>query len=150
MGSCHWRRMMRELRFAHWEALQPLPRMEGSHSSSSSRDGARAQHHNKHWEALKLPVRRSPDQASSLPHAPDAGAGLLHQKLQMLDCCMLLRRQPEAGFVASRPCTARARSGQTSWLAHPPHRQEQLSMGLRPAAHHADARSVRRCWRKAA
>ena len=96
-GSCSdaspWHRTVRELRFAHWEALEALPRME------PDLDSVQAGRHNGHWEALQPPeggrLRR--------PAAPDLAACLLHQKLQLLDCCAFLRRHPEAGFVASQP-----------------------------------------------
>ena len=96
------RRMVRELRFAHWEALEPLPRMEHparSSSSASASAAAAIQQQNSHWDALLPPqsgsFKRRP------PPAPDLAAGLLHQKLQMLDCCVWLRAHAGAGFVAS-------------------------------------------------
>jgi hypothetical protein len=102
--------MVRELRFAHWEALEPLPRMEaasgsGSTGESSGAGGAGSlQSRNSLWEALLPP----PAHAAGLrqgrpPAAPDLAAGLLHQKLQMLDCCIWLRRHPGAAYVASPP-----------------------------------------------
>lgn len=85
------RRMVRELRFAHWEAHEQLPRMDGRTGSKSGDSGGSRQQ-NRHWQASKHP---------QAPEAPDLAAGLLHQKLQMLNCCTFLRKHPEAGFVVT-------------------------------------------------
>lgn len=90
--------MVRELRFAHWEAQEQLPRMRRRRAHVSQ--SAPGQQHNRHWDAIKHP---------QAPEAPDLAAGLLHQKLQMLNCCGFLRRHPEAGFVIA-PAVARQQS----------------------------------------
>ena len=80
-------RMLRELRFAHWEARVPLPRME-------PQGGAREGGPNSVWRAGVLV-----QQTGTLPDAPDLDACVLHQKLQMLNCCILIARHPEAAFI---------------------------------------------------
>ena len=80
-------RMLRELRFAHWEALVPLPRME---PQGAAHEGGP----NGHWQAGVLA-----QQAGASPDAPDLKACVLHQKLQMLNCCILVARHPEAAFI---------------------------------------------------
>lgn len=92
-------RLVRELRFAHWEAQEQLPRMTRTTDSGSATPSAQQQH-NQHWRAIRH---------AEPPDAPDLAAGLLHQKLQMLNCCTFLRRHPEAGFV-SVPAVARPES----------------------------------------
>ena len=79
--------MLRELRFAHWEARTPLPRME---PQGSLHEGGP----NGHWQAGVLA-----QQTGNLPDAPDLKACVLHQKLQMLNCCILVARHPEAAFI---------------------------------------------------
>ena len=91
-------RLVRELRFAHWEAQEQLPRMTRAASSSSASPSG--QQHNQHWRAIRH---------AQAPDAPDLAAGLLHQKLQMLNCCTFLCRHPEAAFVTA-PAVARPES----------------------------------------
>ncbi|BDA43382.1 Rab3 GTPase-activating protein catalytic subunit [Coccomyxa sp. Obi] len=86
-----WLRLVRELRFAHWEAQELLPRMTRTANSGSASPSGQQQH-NLHWRAIRH---------AQPPDAPDLAAGLLHQKLQMLNCCTFLRRHPEAAFVTA-------------------------------------------------
>ena len=88
-------RLVRELRFARWEARAPLPRMK-------TERGACLRGPNSHWQASVLA-----EMAGGMPGAPDLGACILHQKLQMLDCCIFLLRHPDAAFISlSLPSTA--------------------------------------------
>ena len=91
--------MLRELRFAHWEARIPLPRME---PQGSALEGSP----NSHWQAGVLA-----QQAGILPDAPDLKACVLHQKLQMLSCCILVARHPEAAFTTLSIPSAGSPSG---------------------------------------
>jgi hypothetical protein len=85
-------RFIRELRFAHWEALHPLPRMQ-----RQACKGAMGEH-NMHWHAVQAQAGMD-----DVPRDPDLSAGLLQQKLQMLDCCIFMSRYPHAGFVTAAP-----------------------------------------------
>ena len=87
-------RLVRELRFAQWEARAPLPRMK-------TQGATRLRGPNSHWQASVLA-----EMAGGLPDAPDLGACILHQKLQMLNCCIFLIRHPDAAFISlSLPST---------------------------------------------
>ena len=90
-------RMVRELRFARWETGAPLPRMRAQRV-------ARSEGPNSHWQASVLA-----EMTGGMPDAPDLGACILHQKLQMLNCCIFLIRHPDAAFISlSLPCTGAA------------------------------------------
>lgn len=108
------RRMVRELRFAQWEAHQPLPRMKAQRGAQQQRGP------NSHWWAGVLAGR-----AGGLPDAPDLRACILHQKLQMLDCCIFLSRHPDGGFITLNVPAAGPPSGGAlgtycfSWQAVP-------------------------------
>ena len=100
--------MLRELRFAHWEALIPLPRMEPQ--AVFHEGGA-----NSHWQTGVLA-----QQTGNLPDAPALKACVLHQKLQMLNCCILVARQPEAAFITlSIPSAGSPSGGQAVKLRMP-------------------------------
>ncbi|KAK9915450.1 hypothetical protein WJX75_009358 [Coccomyxa subellipsoidea] len=101
-----WVRMVRELRFAHWEAQEQLPRM-GRPKSHAAEAASGQQQNKRHWQTFKQ---------WQGPEAPDLAAGLLHQKLQMLNCCTFLRRHPEAGFVIA-PAVTRQQPAQTTAAA---------------------------------
>ena len=80
--------MVRELRFAQWEARAPLPRMKAT--GIAQQNGP-----NSHWGASVLA-----SMAGGMPDAPDLAACLLHQKLQMLNCCIFLIRHPDAAYIS--------------------------------------------------
>jgi hypothetical protein len=80
--------MVRELRFAQWEARAPLPRMKATGT-------AQQQGPNSHWGTSVLA-----SMAGGMPDAPDLSACLLHQKLQMLNCCIFLIRHPDAAYIS--------------------------------------------------
>ena len=87
-------RLVRELRFAQWEARAPLPRMK-------TQGATRLRGPNSHWQASVLA-----EMAGGLPDAPDLGACILHQKLQMLNGGIFLTRPPDAAFISlSLPST---------------------------------------------
>ena len=108
LGKCDYVlcRMVRELRFAHWEAQEQLPRM-GRPKSHAAEAASGQQQNKRHWQTFKQ---------WQGPEAPDLAAGLLHQKLQMLNCCTFLRRHPEAGFVIA-PAVTRQQPAQTTAAA---------------------------------
>ena len=98
-------RLVRELRFAQWEARAPLPRMK-------TQQGARLHGPNSHWQASVLA-----EMTGGMPDAPDLGACILHQKLQMLNCCIFLIRHPDAAFISlSLPSTGAASDAQSGTI----------------------------------
>ena len=91
--------MLRELRFAHWEARIPLPRMDPQGGSPGGGP-------NSHWQSGLLA-----QQTGNLVDAPDLKACVLHQKLQMLNCCILMARHSEAAFITLSTPSVGSRSG---------------------------------------
>ena len=75
-----WGRFARELRFSHWEPRMRLPRMPTDPDPGSD-----------------------PTHGARRPPQPDLRAGLLHQKLQVLDCCIALLRMPGLAFEPPLP-----------------------------------------------
>ena len=66
-----------------------------------TQQGARLRGPNSHWQASVLA-----EITGGMPNAPDLGACILHQKLQMLNCCIFLIRHPDAAFISlSLPST---------------------------------------------
>ncbi len=86
-----WSSVVRELRFSLWERGRRLPRP----SEGRAKGGRRGRG------------------AGGKPRLPDARASLLHQKLQMLDCCIAARaaaaeRAARAGAAAAEAAAAAA------------------------------------------
>lgn len=79
-----WLRFVRELRFAHWEPRERLPRMP---RPPAPRPGAGA----------------GAGPGSRAAPLPDLRAGLLHQKLQLLDHCIAVLRDPGSAFEPPPP-----------------------------------------------
>jgi len=100
-----WLRFVRELRFAHWEPRERLPRMP---RPPAPRPGAG-------------PGAGPGSRAAALP---DLCAGLLHQKLQLLDHCIAVLRDPGSAFEPPLPPLPLA----------PPAPVPATGLGLGPAA----------------
>lgn len=60
-------------------------------------DSGQRHRHSPHWQALHGRF------GTEVPEPPDLDACLLHQKLQMLDCCIFMSRHPQAGFITAKP-----------------------------------------------
>lgn len=114
--ACLWPAVVDELRFRHWEAAAPLPRMDAPkaaahrpHGTAGGNIGARAGPFASAKEANPdTPTSSSPITAGFAPPAgparPDLSACLLHQKLQMLDFCIFQNQSQDrnAGADSTR------------------------------------------------
>eukprot|EP00887_Chlorella_sp_A99_P000967 scaffold5.g967.t1 len=101
-----WSRLVDELRLAHWEPLTPLPRMPGAGSGSSSGGGG---DHGGPCGPVPGAACGGPGQP---PPAIDLHSSLLHQKLQLLDLCIQLRRQQQQQEEEEEEEGATPRQGQ--------------------------------------
>ena len=96
-----WSGVVRELRFSRWERGRRLPR--ATTAASEETESKRRTRRRKRGE-------KSGGNDSDKPRLPDKGASLLHQKLQMLDCCIAARvAASERAAAASLSAAARAR-----------------------------------------
>lgn len=109
-----WLRFVRELRFSHWEPLVRLPRMPAVPDPSPAIDPTMNPSHR-------------PRLSGAAP-LPDLAAGLLHQKLQLLDHCVAVLRQPGTAFEPPLP-SAGPRAGSSA-----PHGFNMGAGGGAPAA----------------
>ena len=94
-----WLRFVRELRFSHWEPLVRLPRMPVAPNSNPTINPT-------------MNPNQYPRRSGAAP-LPDLAAGLLHQKLQLLDHCVAALRQPGFAFEPPLP-SAGPRAGSSA------------------------------------
>ena len=92
-----WQRVVRELRFAHWDRGVPLPRMcTGGFSGGS---GGKSKSESKGTGAVDGAKAKAEEEAEGEggeeeeeEETPDIIACLLHQKLQLLNVCINRRK----------------------------------------------------------
>lgn len=96
-----WSRFLRELRFAHWEAGVPLPRMRGP----------RRKKENEEESEDDAVVDGSKESSAGELQGPDLRDCLMHQKVSLLDLCIRVRPSQEkkggssAAFSNGAPST---------------------------------------------
>ena len=103
-----WSSVVRELRFSHWERGQRLPRSSSS-KSKERRKGKKTDDNNK-------------------PCLPDWGSSLLHQKLQMIDCCITAR----SAAAERRARTAAEAAAKAAGAGEAPPRAEEAAAQRAP------------------
>lgn len=93
-----WRRILREIRFAHWDRGQALPRTGGTGFEVRAKQKHKHKHKSKDGDCLRVPNDDDENDDESTHDSfsddfVDHESCLLHQKLTLIQICIRRRRQ---------------------------------------------------------